>query len=631
MIAARTAGVALVAATAAAGCAKPNDRLVLRQVEAGEYGQAREALSGRLDENRTSRGFLYERMMLGLVCLADGLPAAAEPTFDEIYETLRTQGINADKTVASVVLNERIKFWKGEPFEQALLFVYVAIQKAMMNEWDNARAAAANSLFLLKDFGSDPSGLSKTTEQIARDAVAHEQDPSPKKPRKTKKQGNQGEDYLDEGYEAAETTFVLGYLMSGVANAVLGREGDPDRVKEADEQFDKAAQIAERMHRREQEDLRAIRRGLGELRGPDADEAAARRAADGREASLSQERVLESAAGDIAALVKRLKSGRFNTIFIVDYGLGPTKEAYGMDGAFSRFVQRCGWTGREPLSAAVDDRPPLSVPAACDLNAMARDHRWNNMEDVRRAKSYLGTALLAAGAGVAASGRDEYGVGAGMMLMGMAMKASARADTRHCLILPQRVYLVPLNISRPRSTVTLQVGQDAASRMVLPGIDPPTGPSRVQLRYVRLTPTRLPADWATGGRILYANDQHGGRVAGDDLPFILGGRCVRLPTSEVLSHYQQAGRLMDLTLADLQNLYREEGIELEPQSAGGLPGRHVLEGGDSLVSPLAGTAGFVRLFCREHAPRRPRSAAVRTLMKRVREERAALAGRGQDH
>jgi hypothetical protein len=212
----------LALAASAAGCSRPNDKLVLRQVAAGEYGQARETLAGELDENRASRGYLYERMMLGLVCLADGLPAAAEPTFDEIYETLRTQGINADKTVASVVLNERIKFWKGEPFEQALLFVYVAIQKAMMNEWDNARAAAANSLFLLKDFGSDPSGLSKTTEQIARDAVKHEQDPGAKKPRRAKKKDNPGGDYLDEGYQTAETTFVLGYLLSGVANAVLG-------------------------------------------------------------------------------------------------------------------------------------------------------------------------------------------------------------------------------------------------------------------------------------------------------------------------------------------------------------------------------------------------------------------------
>ena len=44
---------------------------------------------------------------------------------------------------------------------------------------------------------------------------------------------------------------------------------------------------------------------------------------------------------------------------------------------------------------------------ACDVNAMATDHMWQSFEDARRAKSYIGTALLASGAGVAVYGASR--------------------------------------------------------------------------------------------------------------------------------------------------------------------------------------------------------------------------------
>jgi len=122
--------------------------------------------------------------------------------------------------------------------------------------------------------------------------------------------------------------------------------------------------------------------------------------------------------------------------------------------------------------------------------------------------------------------------------------------------------------------------------------------------------------------VLYSNDGYEGGVAGDELPYILGGTCVRIPTDQTMDRYHRAGNLLDLTASDLRNLYREEGIilsiedQVDPRKPGAAR-RHVLEGGDSLVPPKPGSAGFARLFCQPHAPYKPRSEAVRQLRDRL--------------
>lgn len=156
---------------AAGGCHKPDVKFI-QQVRAGQYGQARADLIPKLDNNKGSRGYTADRMKLAGMDLADGLPDSAEPTLNEVYEILRTQGLNEDKTVEAVVINEGVKRWKGEPFEQALMYCYIGIQKAMRGEWGNARAAVANSLFMLKDFTEstnekDRRGSGLTTVEIA--------------------------------------------------------------------------------------------------------------------------------------------------------------------------------------------------------------------------------------------------------------------------------------------------------------------------------------------------------------------------------------------------------------------------------------------------------------------------------
>ncbi len=544
----------LVCGVAMCGCAEGGlDGRVAAALSRGEYGVARAAMQKSLSKDRADRLYILDRMRLQIATLADGQPRAAEEVSNEAFSLLRVQGLNEDKTTASVVLNEGVKTWKGEPFEQAMAFQAIAVQKAMLGEWDNARTAANNSLFLLKDFGENERGEKKSTVEIARKAAA------------------EGDGYLDKGYAAVKTDFALGYVMTGLASLALGREDEA------------------RDHFRE-----AARQSAG----------------------------LEALAGELSA-------GKYNTVFVVEHGAGPRKEAYGPDGAFARFSARTRSDGRGVRVREGESPVERVFPVVCDVNEMAQSHLWNNMEDVRAAKSALGDMLLQGGVLVAASAnqrnndarQNQQIIGAAMAIAGLFLKATAHADTRHLELLPQRVYVVPVMIGARDTTVTLEVEGEPASRMVLMGVDPPRDERGMQLRYVRLGG----GAWASSGRLVYANDEWDGAVEGDGLPYVLGGRCVRSPSAATMARYHRAGNLLEMTSADLESLYREEGIALSVEDARGESRAHVLEGGDSLVCPLAGSAGYARLFGQEHPAYVAKSARCKELSARVR---AAVAGRG---
>jgi hypothetical protein len=560
----RAIGVVLAAAGAVGvGCSSRGDRVnaaVETAATLGIYGPAREKLQDRLPTDPGDRAYILDRLRLLILTLADGQPDAAESVANETYALLRTQGLNADRTVSSVVFNERVKIWKGEPFEQALAYSYIAMQKAQRGEWDNARAAAQSSLFLLKDFGTNERGEPMTGEDLARRAAQAEQ------------RGRNGDEVIDHGYTPIKTDFALGYVLNGIANRALGRDD------EAADNFREAG---------------AVRPGL-------------------------------------APLAEHLRTGAYNTVFIVDYGQGPRKVAYGPDDALVRFAPV--WRSDDRALAVMvsgGDPPPAGVPAACDVNDMGARLAWNNLEDVREAKSTIGSLLLVGGVAVATvpqgshesdnARRNRALIGAGVAILGAIMKATASADTRHCEFLPQRTFVVPVQIDRPGATVVMEVPGDAGSRVVLPGIDPPDARfGKVQLRYVRLTPSVTP--WQGAGRVVYANEAWREPVPGDDLPYIFGGRDASRPNPAATERYHRAGRLRDLTTADLENLCREEGLTLSLEDQGGKSRAHVLEGGTSLVPPMIGTAGYMRLFGQEHGAYVPRSEALRRAVQRERGE-----------
>ena len=210
------AALALCAALSA--CTSGPDHGTAARLSAGEMGEAR-----RLAYDRVAKGKADERvldlMRLVFVTMADGYSASAEVPANELFDLLRKQGLNADRTVAATVVNEDLKRWKGEPFEQAMAYAQIAMQKLARGEWGNARAAASSSLFLLKSFGD----ATLSREELSRRAAEREA------------RGEAG--YLDNGYQPIETDFALGYALHGIASLAMGRD------EEAADNLHRAAEL----------------------------------------------------------------------------------------------------------------------------------------------------------------------------------------------------------------------------------------------------------------------------------------------------------------------------------------------------------------------------------------------------
>lgn len=570
-----TAGAALLAGLGSGGCSTwQPDAQLLGSVRAGEYGQARTAIQRNIaksdakqSEARENRNFVLDRVRYGMIDLADGQWPAAETPFLAAYDILRTQGVNDDNTINTFLgTEEGRRYWKGDPFEQAAAYAYLSAQLATVDDWDNANAAAQNSLFLLRDFGEveTESGerRKKTIEEIYAEAEARELEAQQ---RGGENAGdNAFEEYVDKGYQPVETNFAPGYFMAGVANWGRGRISR-DYEDQARDNFRKAVEYAPA------------------LRG----------------------------------VVDAVVSGRANTVLWVDYGKGPEKFRTGYREVFSEYRAATA-SAQEVLEVKVAGSPEAQALPAADYNIYAADHRWRSNQELRLVKAALGDALILSGAVVAAEADEgEWGqlaVGLGMMLAGAAVTESAKADIRHNELLPQRSYFAAVDIEQTNTTVDLGILGKPATRLVLPGIDPPDRDERIQFKYVRLNDAPVAPAWAVSGRVLYANDHTGvprGVSDADMKPFIMGGRCVRAPTEDVLSRYQAAGHLRGYRLVDLENLYRDEGLTWDLSEQMGVSATHVLEGGTSLVPPEPGSAGFARLFCDEHPPYEPKSDALR--------------------
>jgi hypothetical protein len=195
-----------------------------------------------------------------------------------------------------------------------------------------------------------------------------------------------------------------------------------------------------------------------------------------------------------------------------------------------------------------------------------------------------------------------------MVLAGLAVKATAQADIRHCEVMPASILVGAVTIN---DVATLRI-HGPGLEVVLPGVRGPSAAEPLRVVYARVPTPPIPA-WASSARVLYATDSLPLRVPGDDLPYILGGRCCRTPTIETLRLYQASGNLTNLSLADLQNLYTDEGITWRQGDEINGPRRHILEGGTSLVAPIAGSTGLARLVGQDHSPYRAKSARVKAL------------------
>lgn len=531
--------LALATAAGLSGCATPAPRntSAIRAYYDYRFTDAREGLR-RAAETQNDEQVLLNNLRLGMAALADGDFNEGERALGRVFDLLSTAGLNADRTTAAVLLNEGVRIWKGEPFEQALAYHYVSTLYATAGDWENARAAAANALFRLTDFGRDQDRTLSDAELARREA--------------------QRPGYLDSGYTAVDTNFALGFLMQAIASDLSGASG-------SGAQFDAAL---------------AIDPGF-------------------------------------APMVERLRAREYDTLLIVDYGKGPTKIAYGPDGVYSQFIVQDETPGS--LVVRAEDRIVLRTTPTADVNAMARDHRWNNLEDVRRAKQFLGDALIAGGFVTTAVGSNRDSdktqlAGLGLILAGMLMKSGAQADTRYIEFMPACVYLAPVKLGEV-SDVSIAIEGGSGARYTLPDFAPGV-PGQPRVVYVRLHGPDSPQPaWLTARDLQYTNDAVP-PVAGAR-PWILGGRDVSTPSRAVVDAYRQHSGLGDLTLLDLQDLYRAEGIligsgmEDRPDEPRNPSYRHILDRGRGLFTPQPYSMGYKQLMYRRATPYQPQSSMAR--------------------
>jgi tetratricopeptide (TPR) repeat protein len=189
----------LVSVALLSGCAEDQtiDQAVSDYV-IGDYGHARNLLRPLAD--KTDENFVLNNCRLGSVDLADYYINDAQKDFLRAYEVINSVGVNnGGRTLGAVVIDEKIKIWKGEPFERAMANFYLGLTYYIQQDYPNARGAFENALFKLRDYGEE------------------------------------GDD-KGEQYSQAESNFALGFLMLAKCYQRL------DRPDDARKNFERAVQ-----------------------------------------------------------------------------------------------------------------------------------------------------------------------------------------------------------------------------------------------------------------------------------------------------------------------------------------------------------------------------------------------------
>jgi tetratricopeptide (TPR) repeat protein len=105
---------------------------------------------------KTDEDFVLNNVRLGTAYLMDYNLNDAEAAFLRAYEVINSVGVNnGGRSVGAVLVDEKIKIWKGEPFERAMANYYLGLIYYMRGDYNNARAAFENALFKLRDYDPD--------------------------------------------------------------------------------------------------------------------------------------------------------------------------------------------------------------------------------------------------------------------------------------------------------------------------------------------------------------------------------------------------------------------------------------------------------------------------------------------
>ncbi len=114
---------------------------------------------------KTNENFVLNNVRLGSIALASYDLDAAENAFLSAYEVINSTGVNnGGRTLGAVLVDEKMKVWKGEPYERAMVNFYLGVIYYMRHDYNNARAAFENALFKLRDYADENAKAYKEVE-----------------------------------------------------------------------------------------------------------------------------------------------------------------------------------------------------------------------------------------------------------------------------------------------------------------------------------------------------------------------------------------------------------------------------------------------------------------------------------
>ena len=132
----------------------------------GQYGPAAEDLAPLI--HKPDKNYVLNNCRYGSCALAAGQLDNAQQAFLRAYRVMDSVNTNTgSRVLGAVVVYEGVKVWKGQPFERAMAHYYLGLIFLIKGDYENARAAFANSLFRLRKY-ADPNEKIPAGQQYAR-------------------------------------------------------------------------------------------------------------------------------------------------------------------------------------------------------------------------------------------------------------------------------------------------------------------------------------------------------------------------------------------------------------------------------------------------------------------------------
>ncbi len=132
----------------------------------GEYGPAAQELAPLI--HKPNKNYVLNNCRYGSCALAAGQLDNAQQAFLRAYRVMDSVNTNTgSRVLGAVVVYEGVKVWKGQPFERAMAHYYLGLIFLIKGDYENARAAFANSLFRLRQY-ANPKAKLPPGQQYAR-------------------------------------------------------------------------------------------------------------------------------------------------------------------------------------------------------------------------------------------------------------------------------------------------------------------------------------------------------------------------------------------------------------------------------------------------------------------------------